>query len=156
MYLVFIILFFCSCSHKKQDDNFAYTYMKGISVIEEYGSRVCTDWNVAIDMETLGLFCDAADYLESLTGIEYHYTYVDIPIYESNYAVQQDVQYLKRWFEKYGKTMTKDDADIIVGKEYENCKSNPPNIDSVIVKWERKMQERDGAKKRSHETKTQL
>ena len=120
LYLVFLILLFCSCSHKKQDDTFAQTYLKSMSIVEEYGSIVCTDWNVEIDTETMGLFCDAADYLESLTGIKYHYTDVDIPIYESDYAVQQDIQYLKCWYEKYGERMTKDDADLVVKKKYEN------------------------------------
>ncbi len=143
LYLVFLILLFCSCSHKKQDDTFAQTYLKSMSIVEEYGSIVCTDWNVEIDTETMGLFCDAADYLESLTGIKYHYTDVDIPIYESDYAVQQDIQYLKCWYEKYGERMTKDDADLVVKKKYENSKSNPPNIDSVVVKWKRKMLERN-------------
>ena len=124
LYLVFLILLFCSCSHKKQDDTFAQTYLKSISIVEEYGSIVCTDWNVEIDTETMGLFCDAADYLESLTGIKYHYTDVDIPIYESDYAVQQDIQYLKCWYEKYGKKMTKDDADCLNLKKVDTFGSN--------------------------------
>lgn len=148
LYLVLLILFFCSCCHKKQDDTFAQTYLKSMSIIEEYGSIVCTDWNVEIDTVTMGLFCDAADYLKSLTGIKYHYTDVDILIYESDYAVQQDIQYLKCWYEKYGKKMTKDDADLVVKKMYENSKSNPPNIDSVIVKWKRKMLERNNGTER--------
>lgn len=148
LYLVLLILLFSSCCHKKQDDTFAQTYLKSMSIIEEYGSIVCTDWGVEIDTVTMGLFCDAADYLGSLTGIKYHYTDVDIPIYESDYAVQQDIQYLKCWYEKYGKKMTKDDADLVEKKMYENSKSNPPNIDSVIVKWKRKMLERNNRTER--------
>lgn len=148
LYLVLLILLFSSCCHKKQDDTFAQTYLKSMSIIEEYGSIVCTDWNVEIDTVTMGLFCDAADYLGSLTGIKYHYIYADIPIYESDYAVQQDIQYLKCWYEKYGKKMTKVDADLVVKKMYENSKSNPPNIDSVIVKWKRKMLERNNGTER--------
>jgi hypothetical protein len=120
--------------------------MKGISIIEEYGYTVCTDWSVEIDLETLGLFCDATDYMGALTGINYHYTYVDIPVYESDSAVWQDVQYLKLWYEKYGRKMTKEEADLIVEKCYENHKSNPPDIDSVIARWD-KLQERKLCKK---------
>jgi hypothetical protein len=138
--LLFILLF-TNCSHKNTGDDFTYTYMKSISIIEEYGYCICTDWNVEIDLETLGAFCDAADYLESLTGINYHYTYVDIPVYESDSAVLQDVQYLRWWYETYGREMTKEEADLIVKKCYDNHTSNPPNIDSVIVRWN-KIQER--------------
>ena len=122
------------------DNDFAHTYMKCVSIIEEYGYG-CTSGYHEIDLEELGLFCDAADYMESLTGIKYHLTYVDIPIYESVYALQKDVQYLKWWYEKYGRKITKEEADSIVEKSYENPKVNPPNIDSVIVRWD-KLQER--------------
>ncbi len=142
LYLVLSIMLFCSCYHKKQDDTFAHTYFKGVSIIEEYGSYVCTDWGVEIDMETLGLFCHAADYMGSLTGIKYHYTYCDLPIYESDSAVFQDVQYLEKWYEQHGKKITKEEADSIVGKVYEKYTVDPPNIDSVIARWDKKMQER--------------
>lgn len=142
LYLVLSIMLFFGCYHNKQEDTFAHVYLKGVSIIEEYGSYVCTDWGIEIDMETMGLFCDAADYMGSLTGIKYHYTYCDIPIYESDSAVQQDVQYLIKWYEKHGRKITKEEADSIVGKNYENHKIDPPNIDSVIAKWDKKMQER--------------
>lgn len=141
VYFFFAILLFCSCCNNSTEDAFAHTYMKGVSIIEEYGYGVCTDWGVEIDLETLGAFCDAADYMGSLTGIKYHFTYVDIPIYESVYALQKDVQYLKWWYKKYGRKITKEEADSIVEKSYENYKANPPNIDSVIVRWD-KLQER--------------
>ncbi len=135
--LLFPIMLFCSCCNKKADDIFVQSYMKAVSIIEEYGYHICTDWGVAIDLETMGIFCDAADYMGSLTGIDYHYIYVDIPVYESDSAVWQDVQYLKLWYEKYGRKMTKEEADLIVKKCYENHKSNPPNIDSVIARWDK-------------------
>ena len=138
IYLLFLILFFCSCCNKKPDDSFARTYLNGISIIEEYGYHTCTDWGVEIDMETIGVFCDAADYMGALTGIKYHFTYVDIPVYESDMAVQQDIQYLQWWYEKYGRKLTnKDAADAIVHKYYKKYRCNPPNIDSVIARWDK-------------------
>ena len=146
--VIFSILLFCSCCNNSTEDAFAHIYMKGVSIIEEYGYG-CTSGYFEIDLEELGLFCDAADYMGSLTGIKYHLTYVDIPVYESNAAVQQDVDYLKSWYKKYGRKMTKDDADLIVKKSYENSKSTPPNIDSVIARWdelqERKLSNKAGA-----------
>lgn len=133
------ILLFIGCSHKMLDNDFAHTYMKCISIIEEYGYGCNSDY-FEIDLEELGLFCDAADYMESLTGIKYHLTYVDIPIYESVDALQKDVQYLKWWYKKHGRKITKEDADSIVEKHYENHKVNPPNIDSVIVRWDRRQE----------------
>ncbi len=136
-FLFLYILLFFSCSHKMLDNDFAHTYMKCISIIEEYGYDYIVDNYFEIDLEKVGLFCDASDYMESLTGIKYHRTDVGIPIYESAYELQKDVQYLKWWYEKYGEKITKEEADSIVEKNYENPKVIPPNIDSVIVRWDR-------------------
>lgn len=121
---------------------FAWTYLKGISIIEEYGYDVCTDWGAEFDLETMGVFCDIADYLSALTGIKYHYTDVDILVYESDTAVQQDVQYLKKWYKKHGRIMTKKDSDSIVQQYYEKYKYGPPNIDSAITSWNKIRKER--------------
>lgn len=135
------ILLFGSCCNKNQDDDFAYSYMKCVSIIEKYGYDCCSG-NFDIDFDTaMWLYCDVSDYLSVLTGIKYHVIYVDVPVYESEFAVQQDIQYLKRWYEEYGRNMTKEDADSIVRKCYENHKCNLPNIDSVIVQWDKKMRE---------------
>lgn len=131
--LLFIILL-SGCSPKKIDTAFFYTYVNSIAIIEEYGYE-CLDHYFEIDSEKVDLFCKTTDYLGIITGITYNYTCIEVPIYETVPALQKDINHLKCWYKKYGKKMTKVDADLMVSKWYEKHKTIQSNQDSVITEW---------------------
>ena len=111
---LFVLVTTTSCVHSI-DKDFEKLYFNKVHIIEEYGKQCCLDTLfVDSNMNNLIEFSEACDYLGSLTGCNFHITYVDIPIYASRLALTSDIAYLKKWYILHGKKMNLFTADSIV------------------------------------------
>ena len=156
-FILAILLFSISCNTSK-DKAFEELYFKNVAIIEKYGIEsiegCCTQ-------QMNDIFWTTCEYMRYITDIDYSFYCYDFHFYETKDSLDKDIKYLKEWYRKYGKNMTKEEANAIVGSVYEenyrqhekivsqsdflaqrekefNIKypRKMPDQDSIIAQWE--------------------
>ena len=155
---ILAILLFCIGCNTSKDKAFEELYFKNVAIIEKYGIEsiegCCTQ-------QMNDIFWTTCEYMRYITDIDYSFYCYDFHFYETKDSLEKDIKYLKEWYRKYGKNMTKEEANAIVGSVYEenyrqheeivsqsdflvqrekefNIKypRKMPDQDSVIAQWE--------------------
>ena len=155
---ILAILLFCIGCNTSKDKAFEEFYFKNVAIIEKYGIESIEGYRT---QQMNDLFWITCEYMRYITDIDYSFYCYDFHFYETKDSLEKDIKYLKEWYRKYGKDMTKEDANAIVENGYEERNkrheelitqgglfaqhveefnmeiyTKMPNQDSVIAQWE--------------------
>ena len=113
---ILAILLFCIGCNTSKDKAFEEFYFKNVAIIEKYGIESIEGYRT---QQMNDLFWTTCEYMRYITDIDYSFYCYDFHFYETKDSLEKDIKYLKEWYRKYGKNMTKEEANAIVGSVYE-------------------------------------